>query len=87
MSKSRKSLCLSQQLQSMSMEEEKDKYLYKQQELDALTDEMTELYRAQNTMETKLDRILPIISNEPQKVEEMNRHVQERTTWIHYRRL
>ena len=77
MSKSRKFLCLSQQLQSMYMEEEKDTYLYKQQELvDALTVEMTELYRAQDVMETKLDRILAIISNEPEKVEEMNRHLQ-----------
>ena len=77
MSRSQKPLCLSQKLQSMSMEEEKDKYLYKQQELvDALSDEMTELYRAQDTMETKLDRILAIISNEPEKVEEMNRHLQ-----------
>ena len=43
MSKSRISLCLSQQLQSMSMVEENDKYPYKQQELiDALTDEITE---------------------------------------------
>ena len=58
MSKSRKSLCLSQQLQSMSMVEEKDKYLYKQKELvDALTDEMTELYSAQETLESKLDRV------------------------------
>ena len=66
-----------QQLQNMSMEEDKDKYLYKQQELiDALTDEMKELYSAQETLETKLDRILAIISNEPDKVEEINRHLQ-----------
>ena len=76
-SKSRKALGVSQQLQSMSMVEEKDKYLYKQQELiDALTDEMTELYSAQETLETKLDRILGVISNEPDKVEEINRHLQ-----------
>ena len=55
---------------------EKDKYLCKQQELvDALTDEMTELYSAQETLETKLDRILAVISNEPDKVEEINKHL------------
>ena len=76
MSKSRKSLGLSQQLQSMSMVEVKDKYLYKQQELvDALTDAMTELYSAQETLESKLDRILAVISNEPDKVEEVNKHL------------
>ena len=66
-----------QQLQNMSMEEDKDKYLYKQQELiDALTDEMTVLYSAQETLETQLDRILVLMSNEPDKVEEINRHLQ-----------
>ena len=76
MSKFRKSLCLSQQLQSMSMVEEKDKYLYKQQELiDALTDEMAELYSAQETLESKLDIILAVIRNEPNKVEEVNKHL------------
>ena len=76
MSKSRKFLCLSQQLQSMSMVEERDKYLYKQQELiEALTDEMTELYSAHETLESKLDRILAVISNEPDKVEEVNKHL------------
>ena len=72
----------------MSMVEEKDKYLYKQQELiDALTDEMTELYSAQETLEYKLDRILAVISNEPGKVEEVNRHLlacPRKDNWKHY---
>ena len=60
----------------MSMVEAKDKYLYKHQELiDALTDEMTELYSAQGILEPKLDRILAVISNEPDKVEEVNKHL------------
>ena len=54
------------------MVEEEDKYLYKRQELiDALTNEVTELYSAKETLETKLDRILGVISNEPNKVEEI----------------
>ena len=65
MSKSRKSLCLSQQLQSMSMEEEKDKYLCKQQELvDALTDERTKLYSAQENFKREnvlFDYNLPLL--------------------------
>ena len=40
-----------------------------------LTDEMTELYSAQETLEFKLDRILAVISNEPDKVEEVNKHL------------
>ena len=40
------------------------------------TDEMTELYSAQVTLKTKLDRILGVISNEPDNVEEINRHLQ-----------
>ena len=77
MSKSRRSLCLSQQLHSMTVEEEKDKYLNKQQELiDALTDEVTELYTVQDTLETKLDRILAIISDDPENVEDIDRHLQ-----------
>ena len=57
------------------MVEEKDKYLYKQQELiHALTDEITELYSAQETLESKLDRMLAVINTEPDKVEEINKH-------------
>ena len=77
MSRSRKSLRLAQELQKISMVDEKDKYLCKQQELvDALTDEMSELYRAQDAIESKLDRILGIITNDPDKAEEINKHWQ-----------
>ena len=77
MAKSRRSLCLFKQLHSISMNEEKQKYLNKQQELvDILTNEMTEQYRAQETMETKLDGILAIISNESEDVEESSRYLR-----------
>ena len=43
----RGSLSLFKQLHSMSMEEEKDNYMHKQQALiNALTDEVQELYRS-----------------------------------------
>ena len=46
MAKSRRSLSLFKHLHSMSMEEEEDNYMHKQQELiDAFTDEVQELYR------------------------------------------
>ena len=59
------------------MVDEKTKYLCKQQELvEALTDEMSELYRAHDAMESKLDSILSIITNDPDKVEEINKYLQ-----------
>ena len=36
---------------------------------------MTELYSPQETLESKLDRILAVISNEPGKVDEVNKHL------------
>ena len=36
---------------------------------------MTELYSAQEPLESKLDRILAVVSNEPDKVDEVNKHL------------
>ena len=58
MNRSRKSLVLFQQLHGISMEESQHEYMLKQQELiDALTDEMTELYRTQEVTEKILECI------------------------------
>ena len=52
MNRLRKSLVLFQQLHGISIEESHHEYMLKQQELiDALTDEMTELYRTQEATE------------------------------------
>ena len=60
----------------MSMEEEKDNYMHKQQELiDALTDEVQELYRSQEATEKKLDEILAFLNNDPKKVKEISNHL------------
>ena len=52
MAKTKRSLCLFKQLHSISMKDAQNDYMRKQQELiDAMTDEMTELYRTQEITE------------------------------------
>ena len=59
----------------MSMEEEKDNYMHKQQELiDALTDEVQELYRSQEATEKKLDGIA-LLNSDPEKVKKISNHL------------
>ena len=49
----------------------------KQQELiDALTDEMTELYRTQEATDKKLETILTSITNDPGNIQELGRHLE-----------
>ena len=51
--------------------------MLKQQELiDALTDEMTELYRTQEATDKKLETILTLITNDPGNIQELGRHLQ-----------
>ena len=77
MNRSRKSLVLFQQLHGISMEESQHNYMLKQQELiDALTDEMTELYRTQEATDKKLETILTLITNDPGNIQELGRHLQ-----------
>ena len=77
MNRSRKSLVLFQQLHGISMEESQHEYMLKQQELiDALTDEMTELYRTQEATEKKLETLLTLITNDPVNIQEVGRHLQ-----------
>ena len=60
----------------MSMGEEKDNYMHKQQELiDALTDEVQELYRSQEATEKKLDGILALLNDDSEKVKEISNHL------------
>ena len=74
---SRKSLVLFQQLHGKSMEESQHEYMLKQQGLiNALTDEMTELYRTQEATDKKLEIILTLITNDPENIQEEGRHLQ-----------
>ena len=75
--RSRKSLVLFQQLHRISMEEAQHNYMLKQQELiDALTDEMTDLYRTQEATDKKLETLLTLITNNSGNIQEVGRHLQ-----------
>ena len=51
--------------------------MLKQQELiDALTDEMTELYRTQEAKDKKLETILTLITSHPGNIQELGRHLE-----------
>ena len=50
--------------------------MHKQQELiDALTDEVQELYRSQEATGKKLDGILALLNDDPEKVKEISNHL------------
>ena len=44
--------------------------------IDALTDEMTELYRIQEATDKKLETLLTLITNDPGNIQEVGRHLQ-----------
>lgn len=73
----RKSINLSIELRSLSVDDDQEKFNNKQSELiTAISDELGELFQAQEAMDVKLDKIINILESDPKKVETLKSRIE-----------